>query len=140
MAYIAAHSQATIRQIGAAVGISTSTAQSIRKVMVESSSPEQAPDSQRAQDSMNTRRIMEDQADPLLLSMTMAEVLARDPALRGTDAGRVLIQWVRLSIRVHRDPHVFIASLPRHCVKLMPKVTRAMAELLNNLVQLRRRG
>ncbi|QIZ37840.1 ParB/RepB/Spo0J family partition protein [Saccharopolyspora sp. ASAGF58] len=134
MDYIAAHPQATIRQIAAAAEISVSTAQSIRKRMLESSGPERASDSQGAQDSRKTRRVQEEQADPLHLSMTMAEALARDPVLRGTNAGRVLIQWMRLNIQVHQDQHVFIASLPPHCVKLMPKVTRAMAEMLNHLV------
>ncbi|MBW4722340.1 ParB/RepB/Spo0J family partition protein [Saccharothrix obliqua] len=130
MAYIATHPKATIREIAAAAGISVSTAQAVRKLALD---PDGAtPGANRGQRSGARREV--ERADPLRLSMSVAETLARDPALRGTDAGRVLIQWVQLNIRVHRDPHEFIAGLPPHCVKLMPKVTRAMAEMLNHFV------
>ncbi|MFD0204707.1 MULTISPECIES: ParB N-terminal domain-containing protein [Saccharothrix] len=122
--FVTANPRATVREIASAAGISVSTAQSIRKLVAEEDGSARARDERRAV------------VDPVRRSITIAEALARDPSVRGTRLGRVLMQWMQLNIRVHRDWGALLDSLPPHCAVLMSKITRAFVEMHADLVDL----
>ncbi|WP_445397716.1 streptomycin biosynthesis protein [Streptomyces sp. LE64] len=115
---------ASLREIARAANISPSTAQDVRRrAMLQRGSPD--PQARRQPTPSPMAR-----PDPAPEQLRHLEVLARDPSVRHTDTGRMLVQWLRLTAAVSKNHTVIVDSIPEHCSAITASAMRVcMAHL-----------
>jgi ParB-like nuclease family protein len=128
---IARHPDMSLRDIGRTAGISPGTARDVRERMRRGEDP--LPPRQRA---AGTDAVPGDHA--------VLGALVRDPVLRGTEEGRVLLRWLTGRLA---DPAGWAdraGSVPEHCRELVARVAwqhaRTWRQFAERLDQLGRRG
>ncbi|MBE1464095.1 ParB N-terminal domain-containing protein [Kibdelosporangium phytohabitans] len=128
---IARHPGMSLREIGRTAGISPGTARDVRERM------------RRGEDPLPPRqRTAQDSAGPA--DHTVLGALVRDPVLRSTEDGRVLLRWLTGRLA---DPAGWVdrvGTVPEHCRELIARVAwqhaRTWREFAERLDQLGRTG
>jgi hypothetical protein len=138
------HPDATLRQIAEIAGISRSTARDVRK-RVESGEPTVlAPSPQASQGSVPTpdtaepptsapRPVAPGTAAPAVTDLL--SILKRDPSVRFTEHGRLLLRLLDAATLGPDEWHELIASVPTHCKGIVANVARACGEAWFNAAQ-----
>ncbi|HEX5118430.1 MAG TPA: ParB/RepB/Spo0J family partition protein [Pseudonocardiaceae bacterium] len=100
---------APLREIAKEAGIALSTAHDVRRRMTP------------AQPDVPEQRSIgrpDDKRSPAL------RALARDPSLRGTEAGRILLRWLAGSVIGQRECALLIDAVPGHCAAAVAELAR----------------
>lgn len=119
---------ASLRQIARAAGISPSTAHDVRRRATRRHSPREPLPERPA------RRGENQPSRPEYLRTL--ELLARDPSVRQTEAGRLLVQWLRLTAAINKNHKLIVNSIPEHCAEI---AAQAMRLCMSNLDEFARR-
>ena len=106
---------ASLRQIAGQTGVSPETVRSIRS----------APADGRTQEPGRVLRRHEVKRDP----RQSLRILARDPALRSTDAGRQLLRILSTLVALEQDLGGIVDCVPNHGLPLFRTLALANAEL-----------
>jgi transposase len=125
------HPDASLREIAQAAGISVATAKSVRDRVRRGNDP--LPPAQRhTQPSLAGHRQERDKhptphrSDNGALARSLQR-LTRDPSLRYTESGRVLLRWLDVHARGPDELDTVIAKLPQHCKYMLADVARRCA-------------
>lgn len=128
--YLHDNPHASLREIARAANISPSTAQDVRRRATEQhGSPELPPPPPTPLHRTDAHSSGSEHLRHL-------ELLARDPSVRHTDAGRMLVQWLRLTAAISKNHKTIVNSVPEHCTGI---AARAMRVCVANLEEFARR-
>ncbi len=130
--------QASVRQIAMRAGISPATVADVRDRMRRGDSPippklrsaGEGADELRELVSRHARRV---KPAPELLAAT--EVLRKDPSMKYSDAGRILLRMFDASGIVARDGQSIVARVPPHCKRAVLELLRGYAEIWLSLAK-----
>lgn len=130
---------ASIREIAAAAGISTSTAQNVRERMRAGKDP--IPTKLRKGDLRGKITKLPGVSDnisgkisgnvPKASSTKLMPAMAHlkmDPSLRHTDAGRVLLRLLEAQTTIVRDPTQLATAVPSHSVDMIATLAREIGD------------
>ncbi len=121
---------ASLRQIARAANISPSTAQDVRRrTLRQRNSGEPAARRPTAGSPGKNGQV----PDPGLLHDLA--LLARDPSVRHTEAGRMLVQWLRLTMVVGTNHTIVVNSVPEHCAEIAARAMRVCTAHLEEFVR-----
>ncbi|MEV7196968.1 streptomycin biosynthesis protein [Streptomyces sp. NPDC093510] len=123
--YLKENPHASLREIARAANISPSTAHDVRRRAAPRDDARESP----AQRPAPAHR---DGPGPL----RTLELLARDPSVRHTEAGRLLVQWLRLTAAINQNHKLIVSSIPEHCTEI---AAQAMRVCMSNLDEFARR-
>lgn len=131
--YLKENPHASLREIARAANISPSTAQDVRRRATRQLGSAELPPSRLSTvPQQGTRPGGPEQLRHL-------ELLARDPSVRHTDAGRMLVQWLRLTAAISKNRRVIVNSVPEHCAEMAAQAMRMcmanLEEFARNLEQ-----
>jgi hypothetical protein len=107
-----------LREIAREAGVSVSTAQDVRKRMERGEHP--MPDG-------SSRRAIRRSAD-LGDSSSLLTTLRGDPSVRFSQTGRLLLQWLGVSVVQEGHKHV-VDAIPQHCTEAVAILARDCARL-----------
>ncbi|WP_369373637.1 ParB/RepB/Spo0J family partition protein [Streptomyces sp. cg36] len=116
--YLKQNPHASLREIARAANISPSTAQDVRRRATREQAPPDLPTAQLPALPRQGSRIRDPE------QLRHLELLARDPSVRHTDAGRMLVQWLRLTAAVSKNHRVIVNSVPEHCAGIAAQAMR----------------
>lgn len=105
-AYLRDHPTATVREVANFAQVSTSTVQALRQRLETRDGPlaETRP-------AKKARQITDDS----LVNENTIRLLAQDPSIRSTEAGRMVVTWLRLSASLAQNRTEVAGKLPPHC-------------------------
>jgi ParB-like chromosome segregation protein Spo0J len=103
---------APLRQVAKEAGIALSTAHDVRRRM--------APARPHVPEQRSTGRAAT-QPSPAL------RALSRDPSLRGTEAGRILLRWLAGSMVSQQECALLVNAVPGHCAVAVAELARSNA-------------
>lgn len=124
--YLKENPHASLREIARAANISPSTAQDVRRRAASADSTAEPP----------TRRPTPTPRDSGAEQLRTLELLARDPSVRHTEAGRMLVQWLRLTAAINKNHKLIVSSIPEHCAEI---AAQAMRVCMSNLDEFARK-
>ncbi|WP_406340765.1 winged helix-turn-helix transcriptional regulator [Streptomyces sp. NBC_00648] len=132
--YLQENPHASLREIARAANISPSTAQDVRRrATLQRSSPDPQARQPPALSPVDGPGSGPEQLRHL-------ELLARDPSVRHTDTGRMLVQWLRLTAAVSKNHTAIVNSVPEHCSAIAARAMRVcMAHLEEFATELEQR-
>lgn len=127
---IALHPEATLRRIAQEAGISVETARSVRArlqagedpVLDRRTRPER---SDRGVDRQMTVKLPE--ADPSEELRSLLDTIQRDPSLRYTESGRVLLRWLGPRVLVPDEIPLSLSHIPPHSRLNLGSLARSCA-------------
>jgi ParB-like chromosome segregation protein Spo0J len=131
---LAAHPEASLRQVARAAGIAPATVRDVRNRLRRGDSPMTATQLRGRPDGgdpvarpvpRQTRRTRRDNdgIDPL----TTLDGLRRDPSLRYTEAGRALLRWLDRYLVGGELSTGIVSAAPPHCLPLIARLARHCA-------------
>lgn len=124
--YLRENPHASLREIARAANISPSTAQDVRR----RAAPGERTRASAARQTAPVPRADADTRPSGAAQLRTLELLARDPSVRHTEAGRLLVQWLRLTTAVNQNRQLIAASVPEHCAEIVARAVRVcMADL-----------
>lgn len=103
---------APLRQVAKEAGIAVSTAHDVRRRMT--------PADPHVPEQRSTGRVVR-QPSPVV------RALSRDPSLRGTEAGRVLLRWLAGSVISQQECALLIDAVPGYCAAAVAELARSNA-------------
>jgi ParB-like chromosome segregation protein Spo0J len=112
---------ASIREIARTVGIAPSTALDVRDRVRKGMDPVPRQARARAKDKLVTPAVDLDR-DALLA------ILRRDPSLRFTESGRMLLRWLDVNTAAAEEWGRHLHSVPEHCTKLVADLSRLVGQ------------
>jgi ParB-like chromosome segregation protein Spo0J len=129
---IAAHSEASLREVAERAGISLGTARDVRRRVRAGEHPVPLQQRSRARSIGNgrVRRSAENGTQPWIAE-DVESILAGlriDPSLRYTEAGRSLLRWLGSRTVTQAEWQRAIDQMPAHCMLLASKLARACAQ------------
>ncbi|MFF1378308.1 streptomycin biosynthesis protein [Streptomyces sp. NPDC058308] len=163
--FIRTHPDATLRQIAGAAGVSRSTARDVRRKLEQDdldlprprASRQDAPDltpgatvpaqvvTGRATTPSVSARVAPDPVEGAAAPVTsgtvapvaaeLIPILKRDPSIRFTDSGRLLLRLLDAATLPPDEWNRLIESVPAHCVDMVADVARACGEVWLNVAQ-----
>lgn len=127
---IASHPDATLRQIAKDAGISVETARSVRARLRAGEDPvldrRTRPDrADRAEDRQMTVKLPE--ADPSDELRSLLKTMQRDPSLRYTESGRMLLRWLGPRVLLTDEIPLPLRHIPPHSRINLGALARACA-------------
>lgn len=134
-AFLAAHTEATLHEIAASAGVSTSTACEIRQQMRRNTpapAPTPPPHLHVARETPDWNRTgttgtsAHDQHEPPG-RVQRVETLAKDPSLRLTESGRALLRWLNERAPDLEAGRQLMAAVPLHCAVAVADLANAYA-------------
>ncbi|MFE2061691.1 ParB N-terminal domain-containing protein [Streptomyces sp. NPDC059467] len=134
LVYLAAHPDASARELARAAGISLTTAKDARKGaragQGEPQTTEQPNDGSAREDEAGRPAIVKrPRAHPECADLSLAvRRLRADPSLRFTEVGRKLLRTLDPSATQPHDWAAMASSLPMHCAPLIAELARHHAE------------
>jgi ParB-like chromosome segregation protein Spo0J len=119
--------EAPLREIARRAGIAVSTAHDVRERVRRGEDP--VPDGVRRKWSRSNRSTRADRTrrDNARSPMSKLRGLQMDPALRFTEAGRVLLGWLSRNMVDQNELTSLADSVPPHCVNLVADLARDYA-------------
>ncbi|RNG32916.1 streptomycin biosynthesis regulator [Streptomyces botrytidirepellens] len=120
---------ASLRQIARAANISPSTAQDVRRRTIRQHGSGEPVARRLTAGSPGNGQV----PDPGLLHDLA--LLARDPSVRHTEAGRMLVQWLRLTMVVGTNHTIVANSVPEHCAEIAARAMRVCTTHLEEFVR-----
>jgi hypothetical protein len=126
---IKAKPEASLRAIAAQAGISVGTARSVRERLRSCTGSQKSPES-AGQDSGARKARSQSYTDQDLV----LRKLETNPALRYTDTGRALIQWLHRNATKEDDLHAISQTIPQHCIPLIADYARHNRDAWGRLV------
>jgi hypothetical protein len=138
---IAAHPDASLREVAERAGISLGTARDVRRRVHAGEHPVPLQQRARTDGASNgrLRRVAESLPQPWIAedSESILAGLRADPSLRYTEAGRSLLRWLAARTVTAAEWQRTIDRMPAHCLLIVSKLARACAhnwlELANEL-------
>ncbi|MFI7576147.1 ParB N-terminal domain-containing protein [Micromonospora sp. NPDC049497] len=127
---IAVHPEATLRRIAQEAGISVETARSVRARLRAGEDPvldrRTRPDrGDRGVDRQMTVKLPE--ADPSQELRSLLDTIQRDPSLRYTESGRVLLRWLGPRVLVPDEIPLSLSHIPPHSRLNLGSLARSCA-------------
>jgi DNA-binding CsgD family transcriptional regulator len=122
VALLAERPGATLREIAEAAGISLSTAHDVRRLVRSGEDPLRTPRRGADQPGRAPLTGPRDRADIL-------ERLAKDPSLRFTDSGRLLLRWLGTLDIDTRTGRELLDAVPPHCAVAVADLAASYSEL-----------
>ncbi|AUS77197.1 streptomycin biosynthesis protein [Actinoalloteichus sp. AHMU CJ021] len=128
------HPQASLREIARASGLAPSTVQDVRRRLRAGENPvpprqqgglrkrgssSRAP---RERGANNSKEGVDTEA-----ALTALDVLRRDPSLRFSDAGRMLLRWLDSQFASTSDWERLVEKVPPHCADLVVELAESSA-------------
>jgi transposase-like protein len=107
-AYLARRPDASLRDVARAAGVSTGTVRDVRRRLAQGVDPvpdRRGPVVTRGEPAQSSRRDRD----------AIVRDLRRDPSLRFTESGRVLLSWLDIRSRATDGWQKALAELPAHC-------------------------
>ncbi|MFD9408000.1 ParB N-terminal domain-containing protein [Streptomyces sp. NPDC059989] len=132
--YVVEHPGATLREIAAGAGVSLATARDVRAAVRRSENP-LAPKPQEQPDGQRGATAIRDRAGG---SPSVGEALVnlkRDPAVRFTDQGRLLLRLLDFNSLTTEQWRQLVENIPPHWVPTVAAVSRELAEGWRNAAQ-----
>jgi hypothetical protein len=141
--YLASHPEASLREIAAAVGISTGTARDVRARLTRGDDPVPTPaaekrDAHQQPGFSHPRPALTNFGYPADVNPILA-TLSKDPALRMSNAGRELLRWLQHHAVNSIDSVKVVENVPDHCVEhlvqLASRCSANWARIAHDLAQ-----
>lgn len=124
---IAEHPEASLRQVARLSGLSPATVRDVRDRMRRGDDP--VPSGQR--ESRKPEQRAQPREDANLLAardrMALLDSLRRDPSLRFSDSGRLLLRWLLSNAGGPEGWERVVETIPPHCAYLVVEVARGCA-------------
>ncbi|MFJ4778917.1 ParB/RepB/Spo0J family partition protein [Streptomyces sp. NPDC088762] len=127
--YVVEHPGATLREIAAGAGVSLATARDVRAAVQRSENPlaprppePRQPHEQRAATPIRDRGTASPSVGEALVN------LKRDPAVRFTDQGRLLLRLLDFNSLTTEQWRQLVENIPSHWVSTVAAVSRELAE------------
>ncbi|GGR77689.1 hypothetical protein GCM10010269_16200 [Streptomyces humidus] len=133
---------APLRQIAAQAGVSLGTASDVRRRLRRGESPLPGGDRERDTTADTPAPARSERAEEIRPSRALLlRHLSRDPSIRLTEDGRVLLRWLNV-VAVHsRDWARLLSNVPPHRVETIAELARGCAETWERVAeQLERAG
>ncbi|MFC5252891.1 ParB N-terminal domain-containing protein [Streptomyces sp. SID8375] len=128
---------ASLRQIAAQAGVSLSTASDVRKRLRHGESP--LPERGREQGqpmAAQQSRVRADRAEVNGPSRAMMlRHLSRDPSVRLTEDGRVLLRWLNVVAVRSQEWDRLLGNVPPHRVQVIAELARGCAEIWQRVAE-----
>lgn len=134
--FLAAHPEASVQAIARAAGVSRSTARDVRDrwrngMPVVPAGRQEMPETPDDDPGPTTADV-----SPLSASVTglnILRALQRDPSLRHTDSGRMLLRLLDATIRGHGDWNRIAEQVPQYCTHVVAAAARECSNAWRNL-------
>jgi ParB-like chromosome segregation protein Spo0J len=126
---IAIHPEATLRRIAHDAGISVETARSVRQRLRAGEDPvlDRRTRPQPAEPASRQMTVRLPESDPSDELRTLLDTIQRDPALRYTDAGRMLLRWLGPRVLLPDEVPTALRRIPPHCRLSLGSMARLSA-------------
>ncbi|MFF1795759.1 ParB N-terminal domain-containing protein [Kitasatospora sp. NPDC058263] len=121
--------EATLREISQAVGISSSTAHEVRRLLRQGEDPLRLAGRVPRQDrrALPARTAQRSRTPEPADRSGILERLAKDPSLRFTESGRLLLRWLGTHDFDARTGQELIAAVPPHCAAAVADLASSFA-------------
>ena len=140
---VAERPDASLREIARMVGISPETVRDVRNRLQRGEDP--VPQSRRNRSGGGGSRLRHDTSDTRSEpgravgrppngppchdeQVAFVQALRRDPSLRFSEAGRLLLRWLEISQAAVRDWDCILRAVPSHRVQQVAKIAKSCAE------------
>lgn len=132
---LAERPEASLREIARAAGISPETVRDVRDRRARGEDP--VPPGRRGKQGDRPRREavkersverVSNDAVPRDRKAAIVQALRRDPSLRLTESGRLLLRWLDVSQAAARDWHHIVRAIPSHRVQQIAALAKSCAE------------
>jgi hypothetical protein len=113
---IAIHPDATLRRIAQEAGVSVETARSVRQRLRDGEDPvvDRRTRPQPAEPSARQMTVRLPESDPSDELRTLLDTIQRDPSLRYTDSGRMLLRWLSSRVLLPDEVPTALRRIPPH--------------------------
>ncbi|GAA1983184.1 ParB/RepB/Spo0J family partition protein [Catenulispora subtropica] len=121
---IAQRPEASLRTVAREAGISVGTARDVRLRVLEGRSPLPPREARKQATFAKERGAVADPPPQVVDAGVMFASLRRDPMLRYTDSGRLLLRWLDQSMATMTRWNEVEGQIPGHCVDKIVKIAR----------------
>ncbi|WP_345055549.1 ParB/RepB/Spo0J family partition protein [Streptomyces rameus] len=135
--FIQENPTAPLRQIAAQAGVSLGTASDVRKRLRRGESPLPGSDGARARPTAAEKPpTPAERAEETVPSRAlMLRHLSRDPSIRLTEDGRVLLRWLNVVAVRSQDWDRLLANVPPHRAEVIAELARGCAEIWQRVAE-----
>ena len=135
---IAVHPDATLRRIARDAGISVETARSVRQRLRAGEDPvlDRRTRPQPAEPAARQMTVRLPESDPSDELRTLLDTIQRDPSLRYTDSGRMLLRWLGPRVLLPDEVPTALRRIPPHCRLNLGSMARLSAAAWIQLAKL----
>ncbi|MEU4202658.1 ParB N-terminal domain-containing protein [Streptomyces sp. NPDC026294] len=136
---IAARPEASLREIAKDAGISPETVRDVRQRLARGEDP--VPQSRRGKPARTRRDVSYERVRPGRVveripngpashdrQAAIVQALRRDPSLRLSESGRLLLRWLEVSLSAAREWDRILGAVPSHRTQQMADLAKSFAE------------